>query len=183
MQTGIVYCHINKLSGKVYVGQTWHQEWRWMPSAYRACVYFANAIQKYGWNNFDHLILRNDLKTQIEMDNLERIYQILFQARNTKCGYNIREGGSHGKLSNETRRKISEAHRGLPAHNKGKSISEETRQKLIGNKNSVGVKISTEHRRKLAECAKVRFKGKPWSVARRAAYQAALAEKARIQCV
>ena len=58
-----VYCHINKVNGKTYVGITSSApELRWKNGeGYKNCRKFYNAILKYGWDNFYHIILRNKL--------------------------------------------------------------------------------------------------------------------------
>lgn len=94
----IIYLHRNKSNGKVYIGQTIQPiENRWKNgSGYKTCTYFYNAIQKYGWENFDHLILeQNENWTQEELDNKEKEYILLFKSNNPQFGYNISEGGSN----------------------------------------------------------------------------------------
>lgn len=59
------------------------------------------------------------------------------------------------KLSEETRRKLSEANKGKPSPNKGKHHTEETRIKISESKK--GKTISEETRRKISET----MKGKP----------------------
>ena len=49
-----VYKHINKLNGKVYVGQTSlgvNDRWK-NGKGYKNGI-FRNAIKKYGWDNFE----------------------------------------------------------------------------------------------------------------------------------
>lgn len=93
-----IYLHRNKSNGKVYIGQTIQPiENRWKNgSGYKTCTYFYHAIQKYGWENFDHLILeQNENWAQEELDNKEKEYIIKYQANNPQYGYNITEGGSN----------------------------------------------------------------------------------------
>ena len=56
-----IYKHTLKEDGRVYIGQTNSIQNRWKPSAYKTCTYFYNAIQKYGWDNFEHEILLSNL--------------------------------------------------------------------------------------------------------------------------
>ena len=51
-------------NGKVYIGITSHSiegRWRKDGSGYKLNNHFWNAIQKYGWNNFKHEILFENL--------------------------------------------------------------------------------------------------------------------------
>lgn len=55
----IVYLHINKTNNKVYVGITSmavNNRWR-EGKGYIKCEIMNRAILKYGWNNFEHIIL------------------------------------------------------------------------------------------------------------------------------
>lgn len=88
-----VYLHVNKINGKKYFGQTCQKlRDRWgRGSTYRNSKHFYNAIKKYGWNNFNHFIICENL-TKTEADILERK---LIKAYNTTIvGYNISKGGS-----------------------------------------------------------------------------------------
>ena len=55
-----VYQHKNKINGKIYIGITSKDpEKRWGHNGYnyKSSSYFYSAIQKYGWDNFEHNIL------------------------------------------------------------------------------------------------------------------------------
>lgn len=59
-----VYAHINKINGKIYIGITKRKpEQRWGKDghAYQRQLRFYRAIQKYGWDNFEHEIIANNL--------------------------------------------------------------------------------------------------------------------------
>lgn len=90
-----IYKHTNKKNGKVYIGQTIQKpEDRWKNGAgYRSCVKFYNAIQKYGWDNFEHEILEQKEMTQKEADEKENYYISFYNSQNDEKGYNITEGG------------------------------------------------------------------------------------------
>ena len=102
---GIIYVHINKLNGKAYVGQTIQTlQDRWgKGSLYSACTHFYNAIQKYGWDNFEHKILECGLDIA-ELNEREKYWIEKYDS--IKNGYNIREGGNNQHLTEEHKEKI-----------------------------------------------------------------------------
>ena len=94
----LVYLHKNKLNNKVYIGQT-HQSpkerWGKNGSGYKTSPHFYHAIQKYGWDNFQHIIIKSNL-TAKQADQLETNLINQYNATNPNYGYNIRLGGEHG---------------------------------------------------------------------------------------
>ena len=100
-----IYIHKNKINKKIYVGQTKSIKDRWKPTAYEKCSKFYNAIQKYGWENFEHIILKNNL-TLDEANYWETYYIKYFNTVNN--GYNLNYGGNNkGEISESTREKLS----------------------------------------------------------------------------
>ena len=95
-----VYMHVSP-SGKKYVGITGDSpKNRWDSGhGYRRNPHFWNAIQKYGWNNFEHLILYTDL-TKDEAKEYEIKLIKEYNLTNKKYGYNVSEGGDLGVASN-----------------------------------------------------------------------------------
>ncbi len=121
----IVYIHINRNTHKTYIGMTKQKpEYRWnYGKGYMKNVNFFNEILKYGWDNFDHIILFKN-KTQKEAEELERLFIKILLSNNDEFGYNTDNGGITGEVRSEkTKQKISEIV-------KNREISEETRQKL-----------------------------------------------------
>lgn len=157
-----VYIHTSP-SGKKYVGQTKKKpKERWANGKgylsknkngkYKQPA-FANAILKYGWDNFEHEIIAINL-TKEEADVLERALIKNLGTMDYKYGYNCAEGGSCGAISKETKRKLSEAH-------KGKILSEEHRRKMSesrrGEKNhNYGKPRSEETKRKIKASQKTK---------------------------
>lgn len=125
----ILYEHRNKINGKRYIGITNNKTKRWYGKGnhYAKCPYFFAAIQKYGWDNFEHNVLIYDL-TREEASRLEKHYIEMLKTRDKAYGYNLAEGGVNaptmlGKQhSEETRQKMREAAL-------GRVISEEQRHK------------------------------------------------------
>lgn len=149
--TYCVYCHVNKVNGKRYIGQTHHQDnpnLRWKNGkGYAGRNHFWHAIQKYGWDNFEHYIIQDNL-TKEEADELEDLNIIAFNTTDVNYGYNIRNGGSHGRLSEETKQKISDNLKGKYCGENhpffGKQHTVESRKKM--SKALKGKKLSAEHR-------------------------------------
>ena len=103
----LVYIHKNKINNKVYIGQTHqlpHQRWGKDGNGYRTSPHFYYAIQKYGWNNFQHIIVKNHLTAE-EADKLEMELIQQYNSIDSDCGYNIRLGGEHGFHYTEEQKK------------------------------------------------------------------------------
>lgn len=157
-----VYVHTSP-SGKKYVGQTRKSpEERWGKNGSHYLkkekngeymhAAFAQAIIKYGWDNFKHEIILSDL-TKEEADNLEKLLIEEFNTKNRKYGYNLKDGGlGGGGFSEETLKKMSEVHKGVKQ-------SEETikkrAEKLKGENNpNYGKPMSKEQRNKISDSKK-----------------------------
>ena len=127
MNNYIVYKHITP-NGKVYIGITSRKSYeRWCGGGgYRTQILFYRAIQKYGWKNIKHKILYTNLtKEEAEQKEIELIAK--YKSNNPKYGYNVEKGGNAtGKISDETKLKISKA-------SKGKIVKEETKKKISIN--------------------------------------------------
>lgn len=94
----IVYKHTNTINQKSYIGITSRKpEDRWGNNGrnYRPCKgkysCFYNAIQKYGWENFSHEILENDLAYEKACEKEK--YYISFYNTKAPNGYNLTNGG------------------------------------------------------------------------------------------
>lgn len=153
-----VYIHTSP-SGKKYVGQTMRKpEQRWGKNGIHYISKrkngeymnpaFANAIFKYGWENFEHEIIANNL-TKEEADNFEKLLIKKLNTMNFKYGYNCVSGGSNGVPSEETRKRQSEAQKGEKSHMYGKHLPEETRRKISESRK--GIIFSEEQKRKISE--------------------------------
>lgn len=140
--------HINKINNKKYIGITKQKpENRWGNNGvnYKSSPHFYQAIQKYGWNNFEHLILANQL-TQEQACQIEKNLIKKYSTQNRNFGYNIMEGGTAPKLSQEVKNKISKALKGNK-NGLNKKCSEEKKRKIsLAQK---GRKLTEEHKAKL----------------------------------
>lgn len=148
-----VYMHISP-SGKRYVGITMHEvEKRWK-RGYSHNSYFNNAILKYGWNNFEHIIVAENLSHD-EACKMEIELIAKYQSNQHDYGYNCSSGGECSGVgvkhivSEETRKRMSEAHMGLQSGMKGKHHTEESKEKnRIAH---LGKSPSEETRKKLSK--------------------------------
>lgn len=104
-----VYVHINKINNKIYIGQTCQElnkRWRKDGSGYIGCTKFYNAIKKYGWDNFEHIVIRDEL-TLDEANLLEEYLITQYHSTDDRYGYNIQAGGNNHTIPEETRKQIS----------------------------------------------------------------------------
>lgn len=104
-----IYVHINKINGKMYIGQTCQNvEDRWRDgNGYKNCCYFGNAIQKYRWDNFEHIVLIDNLSLE-EANIFEEELIKKYDTTNRNVGYNIYYGGCNYKKPLSTRQKLSQ---------------------------------------------------------------------------
>jgi len=116
---GFIYSIVNKVNGKIYIGQTTRDIKKRIvehKSAFNLQnhnnQYLLNAFNKYGWNNFEFSII----DTAISLDDLnlkEVDYIQKYKSIDKNFGYNIELGGNNAKPSIETLRKMSESHLGI----------------------------------------------------------------------
>ena len=145
-----VYMHKNKSNGKVYIGYTGlkpAQRWGKYGGRYLAKSSdgrykqeaFAFAILKYGWDNFEHIIIKDDIATIDVAQALEQQLIAEHRANESKYGYNMTNGGegTMGKSHTEvTKKKISLALTNPPTETREKhrqnalNRSKETREKI-----------------------------------------------------
>lgn len=158
-KTWCLYVHTNLINNKKYIGITSQvPEKRWLGGyGYDRRLRFGRAIKKYGWNSFKHEILYCGLNEE-EANRLERELIKEWKTQDPAYGYNMTDGGggvSGFVITEETRRKMSEAKRGANHPNFGKHLSPETKRKIgevhKGNKYSLGLVRSPETRQKMSE--------------------------------
>lgn len=91
-----VYCHTNKINGKKYIGISSNVDKRWAGKGtnYYDQV-FGNAIKKYGWDNFTHEIVFENL-TKEEACEKESELILLNKSNIKEYGYNRSNGGESG---------------------------------------------------------------------------------------
>lgn len=148
-----IYIHKLKVDGRVYVGQTSSSmEERAGSNGYRYkhCPKFWHAIQKYGWESFEHILIKDGL-TLDEANQLED--ELILKYNSIENGFNINRGGRNHFWTDEQRKIMSERNMGEKNPNYGKPRSEETKKK-IGAANAVaqlGKHHSEETKKKMSK--------------------------------
>lgn len=145
MAYGIIYLVTNTINDKTYVGQTtktaekrWKQHIQHTRSVGQHFSLLHEAIRKYGDDKFTCQTLMG-CESQNELNHWERILTQTFSAL-APNGYSLIAGNGAGKVSDETRKKLSMIHRGrskppgfaemVSRRMKGRIVSEDTRAKL-----------------------------------------------------
>lgn len=128
---GTVYCFINKINNKIYIGETvkCNYKARFIEHQSKSKTvnnYFYKAIRKYGWENFESFVLfqteevllntpenkeiLNDIVNKKEIE-----YIALYKSTDHQYGYNLTIGGdgvSGYTFSKETKKHLSEIRSG-----------------------------------------------------------------------
>ena len=136
------------INNKVYIGQsvniykrkTYHESY--IKRNKHANAYMQRAFNKY-----------NDFKFEVieecsieELDERECYWIDYYDCLNGEFGYNLQSGGHFNKrLSEESKKKLSESH-------KGKKLSEETKKRM--GKSRKGIKRNEETKNKISEAQK-----------------------------
>lgn len=141
-----IYEHVSK-DGKRYIGITSQKlrvRWR-NGEGYVKNIHFYRSIQKYGWDNFQHNIIAEN----IDEENAKKMEKELIKKYNTTnplYGYNITDGGEARQPCPEHVKKI------LSEKLKGVKKSEETKKKMseAAKKRKYG-KLTEEHKKKISK--------------------------------
>lgn len=133
-----VYMHEHRYSGKKYIGITSQDVYkRWGNGKnYKPSSHFRNAVEKYGWDMFRHEILYTGLTFE-EACRYEAELIAKYRTNEREYGYNNSVGGekgalgNHHKLSEETRKKMSLAKKGVPRSRSKLSQDRKVSEKCI----------------------------------------------------
>lgn len=157
-----VYVHVNKINNKKYIGITKAKKadnrWGYEGKGYKKYQpVFYRAIQKYGWDNFEHKILFRNL-TQQEAKSKEKFlikyYNTCVNFKNNN-GYNITLGGDEHSIGQN--KKLSEKYKGKNNPMYGKNYEDfMTEDAIIARRKKVskalkGRVFSKEHNLKLSQ--------------------------------
>ena len=151
----LVYKHTNKINNKVYIGITSrnaNERWGNNGINYKNSSYFYSAIQKYGWDNFNHEILFTGL-TKDDACNKEIELIAFYKSSDKAFGYNMTTGGECCHMTEEAKQKLSKALMGNK-NGFGKPCSKEKAEKI--SKAQLGKKVTEETRLKQSIAASKR---------------------------
>jgi len=163
---GIVYQARHIASGKSYVGQTvgsLNERWRQHIKT-NYCRLLHNAIKKYGADAFEVFQI-DAANSKEELDQLEELHIQRLNTMSRAHGYNLRNGGSWGKHSEESKAIMSEKVRQAllnPEYRKALSIGQKRRIRTPEHNARVaaaltGRKASESHKKKMSEVTKKRW--------------------------
>lgn len=137
---------ITSPSGKIYIGQSWNisnrkSYYKNRCSRSQALIY--KSISKYGWDKHKFEIIHDlpkDVSQQV-LDDYEVYYIDVYKSSGFSM-LNIREGGSRGKHTIETRKKMSDNwNRPKLSKDKRNKISEKLKKYYKENTSHVGKSI------------------------------------------
>lgn len=135
-------------SGKCYIGQSNNIESRIHHYRINRCksqTRIYNALLKYGFDNFqiEYLKILNNYISKEKMQEFLNRYEIYYINKydSINNGYNIRGGGSNGRMSEESKIKIS-------IKNTGKIFTKEHLMKL--SISHIGYKMTEDQKRKIS---------------------------------
>lgn len=175
-----VYQHINKINRKMYIGITKQKpEERWGKNGinYKSTPHFYAAIQKYGWENFEHNILYTNCERNVAC-MIEKKLIKKYHTQNPAFGYNILEGGECPSIPLEIRQKMSNSMMGNK-NGLNHPCSDEKKKKI--SEAQKGRRLTDSHRKKLSDAAKKRHT--PCSEEKRKKLSQNYPNKKQIYCV
>lgn len=164
-----IYMHISP-SGKKYIGQTCQKlNRRWRNGiGYKKNPYFWRAIEKHGWDSFEHKIVFQ-CESLEQANRMEEWLIACHRSNDPKYGYNISAGADgKGSVAESTKKLLRENHKGFfqgadnPCY--GRQHTEAERKKISeankhyfaihGHGTRYGHKASDETKAKLSEARK-----------------------------
>lgn len=149
-----IYKMTNTINDKVYIGQSINVKSRFIRHKYELRnnkhinSHLQNSFKFYGENSFTSEII--DEATSLKELNIKEKYWIeYYKSNDPKFGYNMTSGGHKDFIiTEETRKKMSNSHRGKKYNRICKQFSEETKQKM--SESAKGRKLSEETKRKIS---------------------------------
>ena len=134
-----IYMYINKINNHKYIGQTKDFNKRHYQHVYHSnnekrtreyYLPFHRAIRKYGIENFEVIILKENINTQCLLNFWESYYIEKYNCL-SKENYNVASGGSNGNnFAGKTEEEMKEIKNKIGEKSKGRIHSEETKAKM-----------------------------------------------------
>jgi hypothetical protein len=125
---GYVYLTTNKINNKKYIGLST----KYLDEYLGSGVILIKAIEKYGSNNFNKIILQ-ECNSKEELNNAEIYFIKLYDAVNDENFYNISGGGTGGNLGEKVNKRISDSVKGEKNGMYGKKHKKESMIKRTEN--------------------------------------------------
>lgn len=157
MNNYVVYKHTNKINGKCYIGLTKNIKRRWVGKgqAYSECPVFFKALKKYGWDNFEHEILAENLTAE-QAKQKETEFILSYRSNETAYGYNLTNGADLNVPNEEVKEKIRRTKSNMSEEQlqniKKAAQQREIKYKEQGRQNSFkGRKHSEETKKKMKQ--------------------------------
>ena len=144
-----IYGLRNKVNGKWYIGQSldvlmrWHRAYNLLQCKGQPKIY--NALLKYRYDGFDKILIEKCVPVDWILDYREAYWMRNYDS--IKSGYNLKEAGSHGKHSVESREKMRKSQT-------GKVMTEESKEKI--RKSMIGRSCSQRSIQRLIQYNKTR---------------------------
>lgn len=156
----IIYKVTNIVNGKCYVGKTINFKkrlWKYKSDVKLKKypnIILHNAIRKYGWNNFQWEILKNNIDDVLILNVIETFMIMIHSSHISEGGYNMTWGGEGGDTFTNNPRK-NELRKIYSNQNKGKHPSEETKERMrISAKTRPPVSEETKRKKSISMMGK-----------------------------
>jgi group I intron endonuclease len=157
MKKGYIYVIINHINGKYYYGKTFNIKARWkkhiIDATNKINRHLYDSMNCYGYDNFSIHIIKEILESKElitkKLNDVERYFIKISDARNPLFGYNMTDGGDGGDLITDhpNRKLIIEKQRNS---NKGKKRSSEICKKFSEIQQNIQSNLSIEEKKKRA---------------------------------
>lgn len=157
--TGI-YKIENTVNNKVYIGQSkdiearWYQHIHSLEHGWHDNRHLQNSWNKYGQSSFSFSVI--ELCEEDKLTEREQYWIDFYGGINSDKTYNAKDADCTGKLSDESKRKISQSLLGNIPWNKGLTVDtdERVRQYVEHSKETFGGHHSEETKRKISDIIK-----------------------------
>lgn len=131
---GYIYVTTNKINGKVYIGQKYSPDGIKVNSYLGSGMYLLRAIKKYGKKNFTNEIIEW-CETSDELNEREIYWIKEYGSTNSDIGYNLSDGGHVPRMSGPNNYMYGRTHSPeviefLRKNSTGRVFSEESRKKM-----------------------------------------------------